>query len=182
MYPILRASFEYLRAKRQPQIDLFEPHFSTIRIYPWDLDFFWELNNGRTLTLYDIPRIMLAVRTGLWKVMRKEKMALTVAGASIQYRKRITVFQKITMSAQCVGFDDRFIYIVQNTYRGDIPCGQALLRLAFAKNGIVSPKEVLKNYYKNINPPELPDWVKVYVKAAQERPWPPETPITKGSS
>ncbi len=166
---------ELWRTRKAPELGLFERHESHIRIYPWDLDIFMELNNGRTLTLYDIARLALAKRIGLWKMMRADKMTMTVAGVSVQYRKRITIWQKITMSAQCVGADDRFLYIVQNCYRGGEPCGQALLRMAFVKGGIVSPREVIAKHYPDIEYPPLPEWVEGYIHAASNRPWPPES-------
>lgn len=173
MYPLGRMGAELLRIRKLPKLNFFDRHETQIRVYPWDLDIFWELNNGRTLTLFDISRVALAKRCGLWDLMRKNKMGMTVAGVSMQYRKRITLWQTITVSAQCVGADDRFVYIVQNSYRNGEPCGQALLRMAFVKNGIVPPKELIEKEFGEIDIPALPDWVEGYIHAAGERPWPP---------
>ncbi len=165
---------ELFRIRKLPELGFFDVHRSEIRVYPWDMDIFMELNNGRTLTLYDIPRVALAKRVGIWDLIRKRKMALTVAGSAVQYRKRITSFQKITMTAQCVGADEKFMYLLQNCYRGSEPCGQALLRMAFVKDGIVSPRALLKEEFGDLDIPPLEDWVKAYSDAASGRPWPPE--------
>ncbi len=77
------------------------------------------------------------------------------------------------MTAQCLGHDERFVYIVQNTYRKGEPCGQVLLRMAFVKCGIVPPSEILEKFGVT-ETPELPDWVEGYIHAAQNRPWPPQ--------
>ena len=42
-----------------------DTHVSTQLCWPWDLDPWIELNNGRTLTLYDLGRLPLSQRTGL---------------------------------------------------------------------------------------------------------------------
>ncbi len=174
MYPFGRLGAELWRIRKLPPLGFFEQHQTTMRVYPWDLDGFLELNNGRTLTLYDIPRLALAKRCGLWEIMRAKKCGLTVAGSAVQYRKRIANFEKITMTAQCVGLDERFLYLVQNCYRDDVPCGQVLMRTAFVKNGIVSPREMIKDSVSEDQIPPLADWMKAYAKAADERPWPPE--------
>ncbi len=174
MYPFGRMAAELWRIRKLPPLGFFERHESPTRVYPWDIDPFFELNNGRTLTLYDIPRVALAKRCGLWDIMREKKCSLTIAGSAAQYRKRITNFQKIKMTAQCVGLDERFLYLVQNSYRGDVACGQVLIRAAFVKNGIVSPFDVIKDKISKDQIPPLPDWVQTYANAADERPWPPE--------
>ncbi len=174
MYPVGRILGEIWRIRKQPKLAPFAQHSTQIRIYPWDLDFFFELNNGRTLTLYDIPRVALAVRTGLWELAKEKGLGMAVAGVSVRYRKRITIGQKITMTAQCIGFDDRFFYILQNTFRGEEACGQSLARLAFSKSGIVPPLEAFGERLDGVEIPELPEWVTNFSQSANQRPWPPE--------
>lgn len=174
MYPILRIAHEIYRVRKLPPLGFFEQHRSQIRIYPWDLDIFMELNNGRTLTLYDIPRIALAKRNGIWEIMQKEKITMTVAGIAVRYRRRITLWQKITMTAQCIGLDEQFVYIVQNCYLNGQAAGQSLVRMAFVKNGIVPPKSLIERLRPDLVIPPLPDWVNGYIDAANQRPWPPE--------
>ena len=77
-------------------------HVSHHYCLPWDIDLWRELNNGRTLTLYDLGRIPLAGRVGLIKVLRRERWGLTMAGASVRYRRRIRVFDRIEMRSRLV--------------------------------------------------------------------------------
>ena len=64
-------------------------HVSRHICWPWDLDLWLELNNGRTLTLFDLGRMPLARRTGLEAALRAHGWGLTVAGVSVRYRRRI---------------------------------------------------------------------------------------------
>ena len=57
MYPFLRMFKEMARASRMPPLGLFDTHVSHHLCWPWDLDPWVELNNGRTLTLYDLGRL-----------------------------------------------------------------------------------------------------------------------------
>ena len=88
-------------------------------IQPQDLDIFNELNNGRILTLFDLGRLPFGYRVGLMRVMKQNRWGLTMAGASVRYRRRVRLFEKVKISTTAVGRDERFVYIVQNMCRGD---------------------------------------------------------------
>ena len=71
-------------------------HVSTHRCWPWDLDPWVELNNGRTLTLYDLGRMPLSVahRAACGAGARKG-WGLTVAGNTTRYRRRVRLFDRV---------------------------------------------------------------------------------------
>ncbi|QDC08289.1 acyl-CoA thioesterase [Oceanicola sp. D3] len=176
MYPFVRMAKELWLAGRQPALPLTGTHISHHRCWPWDLDFWMELNNGRTLTLYDLGRIPLARRTGLVTVLRKKRWGLTIAGSVVRYRKRITAFQRFATHSRMIGWDHRFVYIEQSMWRGDTCCGQAVFRGAVTgPKGIVPPQEILAELDVAAVPEmALPDWVKAWIAAEDARPWPPE--------
>ena len=60
MFPIVRLIKDLLKARRMAPLNLTETHVSSHICWPWDLDFWLELNNGRAMTLYDLGRTMLA--------------------------------------------------------------------------------------------------------------------------
>ena len=82
MYPILRMAKELIKTSLASKLKVTDVHVSHHICWPWDLDMFAELNNGRTLTLFDLSRFGLAQRTGVTDVLRKHKWGLTTAGAS----------------------------------------------------------------------------------------------------
>ena len=175
MYPFLRFAKEMLKYRRAPRIGLLEAHVSTHRCWPWDLDPWIELNNGRTLTLYDLGRIPMAVRTGIVDILRQNQWGFTVAGNSVRYRRRIKAFQRFTMVSRSMGWDDRFIYMEQSMWRGGECCNHMLLRGAFtSRNGIVTPQQVFAAVGYHHESPALPDWVQAWIAADAMRPWPPE--------
>lgn len=175
MFPFLRMIGEFWVHRKSPPLPWNGTHVSTHRCQPWDLDMFMELNNGRTLTLYDLGRIPLAGRVGLTKALAKNRWGLTMAGVSVRYRKRITLWQKFEMRSRCVGWDDRFMYLDQTIWLGETCAGQALYRSAVTdKNGIVNPDRVLAAMGADIATPVMPDWVQAWIDADAQRPWPPE--------
>ncbi|MHC0052169.1 acyl-CoA thioesterase [Actibacterium sp. D379-3] len=175
MYPFIRLVKEMVVHRNDPRLPLTGTHVSHHICWPWDLDFWLELNNGRTLTLYDLGRIPMASRMGLIAVLRQKRWALTIAGSSIRYRRRVRMFDRIEMRSRCVGWDHRFIYLVQSMWKNGECTSQALYRSAVTdKNGIVTPDRVLAAMGLTDPSPELPGWAAAWIAAEDTRPWPPE--------
>ena len=138
MYPFLRMFKEMARASRMPPLGLFDTHVSHHLCWPWDLDPWVELNNGRTLTLYDLGRLPLGARTGIHRVLKAKGWGMTVAGSSVRYRRRVTVFSRLATYSRCLGWDDRFLYMEQSMWKGGDCASQGLIRSAIVgKSGIV---------------------------------------------
>jgi acyl-CoA thioesterase FadM len=174
MYPVLRMGWEALLARRLPPLRADATHVSSHVCWPWDIDLWMELNNGRTLTLYDLGRIPLVMRTGLLRVLARHRWGLTVAGSAVRYRRRIRPFDRFTMRSRLIGWDHRFLYAEQSMWRGDTCCGQAVFRLAVtAKTGIVAFPQVVEAFEGGLPKMTLPDWVEAWIAAEDMRPWPP---------
>ena len=175
MYPFLRLMIEFLAVRRMPPLPLTGTHVSTHTCLPWDLDPWRELNNGRTLTLYDLGRVPMALRTGLVRVMGPNGWGLTVEGNICRYRRRVRMFDRITIVSRCLGWDARFLYMEQSMWKGAECTSQMVLRSAVtSKDGIVPPARVLEALGEPVESPVLPDWVQAWIAAEAARPWPPQ--------
>lgn len=175
MYPVVRLLFQRRRYRNAPPLPLFGVHESRHICWPWDLDVFGELNNGRTLTLYDMGRIPWFGRIGLEPVLRREGWAVAVAGASVRWRRRVHAMERLTMRTRALGWDDRFLYSEQALWRADGDCASHVLIRAAVSNrdGIVPPARVLHAMGHHDPAPELPPWVREWITAEAHRPWPP---------
>lgn len=177
MYPLIRFAKELIKFRNAPKLGPLDAHVSTHMCWPWDLDPWIELNNGRTLTLYDLGRIPLAVRTGLSDILREKKWGITVAGNTTRYRRRIKMFNRFTMVSRMIGWDHRFFYIEQSMWRNGECCNNMLLRMACTgPKGIVTPDEFFAAQGGDPQSPELPEWVQAWIDAEARRPWPPVIP------
>ena len=176
MYPFIRMSKEIWKFRNAKPLALGEPHISYHRCWPHDLDFWMELNNGRTLTLYDLGRIPAARRNGLVRAIRENGWGLTVAGNTLRYRRRIRMFDRIEMRSRVLGWDHRFLYLEQSMWRMDGECANhALYRTAItSSDGIVPPERMARALGFPETSPELPDWVQAWIAADAQRPWPPQ--------
>lgn len=174
MYPYLRMFKELWKFRNAPPLGAFDTHVSTHVCLPWDIDPWMELNNGRTLTLFDLGRIPLGRRTGIERILRARGWGLAVAGNSTRYRRRVRMFHRITMKSRCIGWDARFLYIEQGMWRGAECTSHILIRSAITSAaGMVAPAEMARALGLSAESPPLPDWVQAWIAADAGRPWPP---------
>ena len=175
MYPLFRLGLELMRARRAPPLAVDGVHVSRHICWPWDIDPWMELNNGRTLTLYDLGRVPLAVRTGLVAAARANGWGLAVAGVSVRYRRRVRAFERIEMRSALVGRDARFLYVEQAMRHDGEAVSGALIRTAVTSpDGIVPTDRVLAAMGLPGWHPPPPPWVEAWSQADARRPWPPE--------
>ena len=175
MYPFVRMVKELVVHSRAGSLPLEGVHVSKHICWPWDLDLWKELNNGRALTLYDLGRIPLARRTGLYRALRANGWGLTIAGSAVRYRRRVRLFDKFEMRSRAVGWDARFLYLEQSMWRGGDCTSHAVYRSAITSaKGIVPPGQVVATMGHDPTPPELPAFVRAWIAAEDQRPWPPE--------
>jgi acyl-CoA thioesterase FadM len=175
MYPFIRMLKALWNVRSAAPLAFNEAHVSQHRCWPQDIDMWMELNNGRTLSLYDLGRIPLAKRTGLIGAIRSQNWGLTMAGVSVRYRRRIRTFEAFTMRSRAVCWDERFMYLEQCMVKADGEvANHALYRAAITdKNGIVAPERVVAAIRGNAKSPPIPEWVANWIKADATRPWPP---------
>ena len=64
MYPLIRLGIELALARAAPPLAVDGVHVSHHTCWPWDVDPWLELNNGRTLTLYDLATATRVVSFG----------------------------------------------------------------------------------------------------------------------
>ena len=175
MYPFVRMIKELVVHSRAGSLPLTGTHVSYHICWPWDLDLWMELNNGRTLSLFDLGRIPLAHRVGLVRVLMKNRWGLTMAGASVRYRRRIRLFDRIEIRSRTVGHDELFLYVEQSMWKRGVCTTHALIRTAVtSQDGIVPTDQVIRALGHDPMPGKLPGWVQAWIDAERRRPWPPE--------
>ncbi len=167
MYPFFRltkniisSSLAYQKNKQSDTVigltDTTDYHFTASLN---DIDNFFEMNNGRIFTLFDLGRNDFAIRTGLGVKLIQKKWGLVVAGSTIQYRKRIRLFDKVTMKTRVCAIDEKWFYLEQTMWvKGSFTC-HALLRTAVTNfmTGKPIPTETVLSSLGYDNVTLLPD-------------------------
>lgn len=179
MYPFLRlaktiakSSLDYKKGNTLTLTDTSELNL-TANIN--DIDNFFEMNNGRIFTLFDLGRTDFAIRAGLGKKLLQNRWGLVVAGSTIQYRKRVRLLNKVTIKTRILAVDERWFYIEQSMWvKGKATCS-ALIRAGVTniKTGkTIDTKTVLTALgYPDVSlPPD--EWVQAWIDADKLRPFP----------
>lgn len=175
MYPYLRFAKEFIKFRNAPALAFDGLHVSQHMCLPWDIDPFMELNNGRTLTLLDLGRLLLAKRTGLLTLLRRKGWGMTMAGVYVRYRRRIKMFERFETRSRTIGWDDKFLYFEQSMWKRNGECANhAVYRAAITDvAGIVPCARAVAEFDPDASLMQLPDWVQSWVEAEKARPWPP---------
>lgn len=142
-----------------------------------------EVNNGRYLTLMDFGRFEYFRRLKhLDTGAQKTKWGGAVAGASVRYRRRLHLFQKIKLATQLVALDERWWYFGQTVEHKDNIHVSALIRFAVTdRNGSVKTERLEKEWGITLER-RMPDWVDAWDKSDQVRPWVSMAELSTGSS
>ena len=125
MYAYLRLATMVLKNtfRKKEVFDHTTSYVWTFRPGLADLDVYPEVNNGRHFVLFDLARYDLALRTGLFRWVRKTRSAFVVAGSTIRYRHRLRPWRRTQILTDLVGMDDRF-FLLSTT---DGPVGTNML-------------------------------------------------------
>lgn len=179
MYPFLRLGTHsiksFIKQQQGQTLDLTDVGEITLTANVNDIDNFLEMNNGRIFTLFDLGRNDFAIRSGLAKKLFKHRWGLVVAGSTIQYRKRVRLFDKVTIKTKIVAIDERWIYIEQSMWVKGVPTCHALLRTGVTNimtGKVIETAKVLDSLgYKDVTmPPD--EWVQAWIDADKLRPFP----------
>lgn len=162
MYPYLRLMRVIAHSKTKKKIDFHNKEFDSIRmrVWPQDIDPFFELNNGRYVTLLDLGRFAFGARVKINQFLAHKKWSLTITGTYNEYRYRLRLFQRFTIQTQVIGYDENWFYFFQKLVRKDKTHMASIVKFSFtSKNGIVKPKEVMEAYGEVYEPTNLPKWI-----------------------
>ena len=179
MYPILRllaASVTALKENKHSSPAQYNDTTEvSFRCWPWYLDIFFEMNNGRVLTLYDLGRLHFSLRTGFSSVLRDKRWGLVVAGSTVRYRKRVKIFDKVLMRTSIVNFDPRWVYMTQSMWVNGEPASSILIRIGVTEQGRVIDTGTVQNAMQSgqlefTSSTLLDEWV----ASEEQRPWPPK--------
>jgi len=170
MYPYFRLLRVFVAARLGATLELGEVGRLRFRVWPPDIDVYPEMNNGRQLTVMDMGRIDLAIRSGLFRLVRRSGWAFAAGGASVRYRRRLRPLHSFVLATDLVGYDERWFYFVQEIQRRELVHTSALVRIGVTSTtGLVPVPRVLEALDAGQWRPELPEWVQRWIEAEDHR-------------
>ncbi len=153
----LRLFWIYLGTFWRPRLEVLERSVISLAAFPNDLDVYGHMNNGRYLTLMDLGRIDLILRTGLGKVAKEHRWFPLVGTVNIRYRKSLKVFQGFEIHTRILGWDEKWFYIEQTFWRQRKQMAKATVRGLFrGSHGNVPTAVILRAVGFHQASPALP--------------------------
>lgn len=157
----LRLLWCLIRVRFARRLTIWDTSVARFRVNPLDLDVLGHMNNGRHLSLMDLGRMDLMLRSGFWKRITDAGWYPVVAGQSISYRRSLTLGQRFEIHTRVLGHDDRWIYMEQVFRSEDHVIADAVVRARFLRKagGSVPVSEVMEIAGPLPEGRTVPDWV-----------------------
>jgi len=147
----------FITANKRPLVPALGPSRITLTVLPNDLDALGHMNNGRFLSVMDLGRVDLLIRSGFYVVARKRRWFPLVGRVSIEYRKPLLPWQRYTIETRTVGWDDRWFYIQQVfLLQNEVAAVAGVKAMIRSPQGAVSPADALMAVGAPTTSPEIP--------------------------
>lgn len=111
---LFRVLYVLIRGLFGKKIDpLSEQSELELRVLPNDLDTNLHMNNGRFLTIMDLGRLDLILRSGIMRVMFAHKSVPILSSAKIRYRLELGPFEPFKLVTKILYWDEKWFYLEQ---------------------------------------------------------------------
>ncbi|MGE0762698.1 MAG: thioesterase family protein [Bdellovibrionales bacterium] len=157
-----------LRSWGTQRIDVLQDSQLYFRTWFLDLDFNLHMNNGRYLTLMDLGRMDLMLRTGIFHVIIHDKWMPVVGSVHMTFRRSLRPLQKFELKTRVVAWDQKWFYIEQEFHAGNQIYARGLVKASLkAKDGLVNSEQVLAKLGVGTISPEAPERWRAVIKSDQ---------------
>ena len=140
----LRLLWLRLTVGRRSRLRFLDVGRMRMRVSLTDLDPLRHVNNGVYLSMMDLGRVDLMVRSGVWKRLMDAGYYPVVAAQTITYRKSLELGQRFVIETALRGFDEKAVYIEQRFVVDGEIYASAIVKGRFLKRsgGTVSVDEL----------------------------------------
>lgn len=154
-------------------VDMTKAQHIRLRVYPNDLDSNFHMNNGRYLTIMDLGRLNLILRTGLWRLVMKKKYAPVLGSAQMRFRLPLKPFQLFDLETRVLCWDEKWIYMEQRFLYVTGEKTGAVAAIGLIKGSFYDPQtkttvptsEILAARNHPLISPPFPDYLQDWIKA-----------------
>lgn len=132
-----------LCASVRPKLDFFDDSIVRFRVYPHDLDLNLHMTNSRYLSLMDLGRTDLLLRTRFFRYLRKHRLQPVLGSANVRFRRALHIFQEFTLHTRVIGWDEKWLYIDQRIKSNGHLITSAIVKALFLKKKRAIPTQEL---------------------------------------
>ena len=163
-----------LRVRLRPTVrgrrpSLWDEARTPFRVTPTDLDPLRHVNNGKYLSMLDLGRLDLMIRSGFWAAIAEQGWYPVVSAQTITYKRSLTLGQRFELVTRVLGVDDRAVYLEQTFVRRGTVIARAVVQGRFLRKsgGTVPPSELLEAAGSADHDLTLPGWVHEWAAATR---------------
>lgn len=160
------------RVRRDGQID--PRALSTIRLttLPSDIDILRHMNNGRYLSLFDLGRWDLLIRTGMFDAMKQRGWYAVVSSETITFRKSLELWQRFDVESRLIGHDDKAIFLEHRAVVDGEIYARVIVRARMLRRsgGTVSHDELFASFGRPEGIPDVEEWIHDWAGASSLPP------------
>lgn len=158
---LLRLLLLLLTYRFRPRCEIMGPARKPFIVWPPDLDVLWHVNNGTYLSMLDVARVDLMLRSGMAKRLQRAGYYPVVAAETIRFRRSLRLFERFEVETKVAGWDEKAVIIHHRFWRREELVAEAFVRARFLarKGGTVSTRELLELLSWREPSPELPAWI-----------------------
>jgi len=98
---------------RRGSLSITDTSSITFRVWPNDLDTNLHMNNGRYLTVADLGRLDLMVRSGQVKLLLSRRWMPVLGSATVRFRRSLMPFQQFRLKTRLLCWDSRWVFLEQ---------------------------------------------------------------------
>lgn len=169
MHPIFRTLKMVVTAYRGPQADMLDTSSVTMRVWPNDLDTNMHVNNGRYLTIMDLGRLDMMIRSRTLGLMVKRKWFPVLGAATVRFKRSLHLFEKFTLKTRILGWDEKWVYMEHRIETDKHLAVIAIVKALFRSKGRSIPSQELAEAFGHDGPsPTLPDFVEDWRKMEKD--------------
>lgn len=153
-----------IQAFRGPKMAALDVSSLSFHVLPNDLDTNVHMTNARYLSIMDLGRVDLIVRTGFWKEMRTRKWYPVVGESHLVHRRSLAPFERYQLRTSILCWDEKWTYLAQDFIHhsgdGEQVAARGIVKTLFlGPDGRVSTQELIEAFGYHGAAPEIPEEV-----------------------
>jgi len=160
----------FLTQFRRSPCSMLGPADTQFRVLPNDLDALLHMNNGVYLTMMDVARTDLMLRSRSLGQFRKQGWYPVIAAETIRFKRSLKLFQRFTIRTRVVGWDEQSIYLEQLFIAKEKLVAKAVVDARFLskKGDKITPAELLSILEIDFHSVDIPEWVATWIKSNRQ--------------
>lgn len=165
----LRVLWLFFRSRFRSRLAPQDTAVTPFRVWPSDLDTLGHMNNGKYLSIMDLGRMDLMLRSHTWPRLKAARWYPVLAGQTIAYYRSLNPWMSFEVHTRILGFDDRWGFLEQTFVRNGVVHARAVVRSRFLKRsgGSVDHAELAELFGAVPGPEGIPAWVTEWSERAR---------------